>query len=112
MKRLLISLAILVIMSVVAFAQTDTVATQRNYLSQIEKANQQLKALQESILPGDTLVFTIPSGPGRGAGPRSGGSPVYKLKLTSSQKSDLMDLISKLKSDIADKKAKLKAITK
>lgn len=112
MKRLLISLAILVIMSVVAFAQTDTVATQRSYLSQIEKANQQVKALEESILPGDTLVFTIPGGSSRGAGPRAGGTQVYKLKLTSSQKSDLLDIISKIKSDISDKKTKLKAITK
>lgn len=113
MKHLLVSLAVLVILSVVAFAQVDTVSIQRDYLNQIEKTNQQVKALQDAILPGDTLVFTVPNVSGRGAGgPWGGAMQVYKLKLTPSQKSDLLDLINKFKSDIDDMKTKLKAITK
>lgn len=109
MKWTFLILVVLVILAGFGLAQTpaDSLrSVQRSYLDQIETLNKQVKSLENSILPGDTLVFTL------NTDQLWGPKPAYKMKLTPQQKKDFLDLIKVIKSQIEVYQSKLKASVK
>lgn len=108
MKRAFLILVVLVVLVGWGRAQTsDSLrAVQRSYLDQIEVLNKQVNSLESSILPGDTLVFTL------NTDQLWGPKPAYKMKLTAQQKKDFLNLIKTIKDQISVYQAKLKASVK
>jgi flagellar basal body-associated protein FliL len=96
MKTRFILLALsLMVLTITASAQTvDTLAQQRKFADALQQAQGQEASLQSILLPGDTLVVNAQSGRPR---PQV---MVFKLVLTSAQKSSYTAELQAIQADI------------